>query len=54
MRSSQKIAFERQNPKQRWDSSQIENEAEEQESWQEGDHMAGQWEEEQHLDDLIE
>ena len=44
------MAFERQNPIQRWDSSQIESE-EEEESWQEGDQMAGQWEEEQHLDD---
>ena len=33
-------------------SSQIENE--EGEGWQEGDQMARQWEEEQHLDDLIE
>ena len=34
-RSSEKMAFDRQNPIQRWDSSQIENE-EEEESWQEG------------------
>ena len=33
-RSSEKMAFDRQNPIQRWDSSQIENE--EEESWQEG------------------
>ena len=44
------MAFERQNPIQRLDSSQIENE--EEESWQ--DHMARQWEEEQHLDDSIQ
>ena len=52
IRSSQRMSFERQNPRQRWDSSQIENEKEEEEeeSWQEGDQMAGQWEEEQHLD----
>ena len=50
IRSSQKMSFERQNLIQRWDSSQIENEEEGEESWQEGDQM----EEEQHLDDLIE
>ena len=44
------MSFERQNLIQRWDSSQIENEEEGEESWQEGDQM----EEEQHLDDLIE
>ena len=37
IRSSQKMAFERQKPIERWDSSQIENE--------EGDQMAGQWKE---------
>ena len=47
------MAFERQNPIQRWDSSRIENE-EEEESWQKDDQMAEQWEEKQHLDDLIE
>ena len=52
IRSSQRMAFERQNSIQRWDSSQIENE--EEEGWQEGDQMAGQWEEEQQLGDLIE
>ena len=41
---SQRMALEGQNPVQRWSSSQIENE-EEEESWQEGDHMAEQWEE---------
>ena len=35
-----------------WDCSQIENE--EEESWQESDQMAEQWEEEQHLDDIAE
>ena len=40
IRSSQRMAFERQNPTQRWDRSQIENE--EEESSQEGDQMAGQ------------
>ena len=52
VRSSQKTAFETQNPTQRWDTSQIENE--EEESWQECDQIAGQREEEQHLEDLIE
>ena len=37
---------------QRWNCSQIEKE--EEESWQEGDQMAGQWEEEQHLEELVE
>ena len=36
-----------------WDCSQIENE-EEEESWQEGDQMAEQWEEEQHLEEVVE
>ena len=54
IRSSRRMAFERQNPIQRWDSSQIESEEEEEESWQEGDQMARQCEEEQHLDDWIE
>ena len=52
IRSSRRMAVERQNPIQRRCSSQIENE--EEESWQEDDQMAGHWEEEQHLDDLIE
>ena len=47
IRSSQRMALEGQNPKQRWDCSHIENE-EEEEGWQEGDQMAEQWEEEQH------
>ena len=62
--SSQTMAFEEscknegkrtggQNPIQRWDCSQIENE-EEEESWQEGGQMAEQWEEEQHLEDIVE
>ena len=62
--SSQKMAFEEscknegkrtggQNPIQRWDCSQIEND-EEEESWQEGGQMAEQWEEEQHLEDIVE
>ena len=38
---------------QRSDCSQIENE-EQEESWQEGDQMAEQWEEEQHLEDVVE
>ena len=38
---------------QSWACSQIENE-EEEESWQEGDQMAEQWEEEQHLEDIVE
>ena len=39
IRSSQRMAFKRQNPIQRWDSSQTENEEEEkeEESWQEGE-----------------
>ena len=64
IRSSQRMASEEcckserkrtegQNPAQRWDCSQIQNE-EEEESWQEGDQMAKQWEEEQHLQDIIE
>ena len=36
-----------------WDCSQIENE-EEEGSWQEGDQMAEQWEEEQQLEDITE
>ena len=44
---------EGQKPKQRWDCSQMENE-EVLESWQEGDQMAEQREEEQHLEDLVE
>ena len=61
IKSSQRMAFEEcciserkwtegPNPIQRWDCSQIENE-EEEESWQEGNQMAGQWEEEQHLEE---
>ena len=42
-----------QNSILRWDCSQIVNE-EEEESWQEGDQMAEQWEEEQHLEDTVE
>ena len=38
---------------QRWDCSQVENE-EEEESWQEGDQMAEQREEEQHLEEIVE
>ena len=34
----------------RWNCSQVENE--EDESWQEGDHMAEQREEEQHLEEV--
>ena len=37
---------------QRWNCSQIEKE--EEESWQEGGQMAGQREEEQHLEELVE
>ena len=47
------MAFERQNTIQRWNSSQTENE-EEEEYCQESDQIAGHWEEEQNLDDLIE
>ena len=36
-----------------WDCSQIENE-EEEESWREGDKMAGQWHEEQKLEEILE
>ena len=50
---SERKRTEGQNPIQRWDCSQIENE-EEEESWQEGDQMAEQWEEEQHLEDIVE
>ena len=42
----------RQDLMQRWDGSQVENE--EEESWQEGDQMAEQWEEEQHLEEIVE
>ena len=52
IRSSQRMAFERQNPIRRWDCLQIE--IEEEESWQEGDRLAGQLEVEQHLDDLTD
>ena len=64
IRSSQKIALEescknegkrtggQKNTMQSWDWSQIENE-EEEESWQEGDKMAEQWEEEQHLEEIV-
>ena len=38
---------------QSWDCSQIDNEGEE-ESWQECDQMAEQWEEEQHLEEIVE
>ena len=38
---------------QSWDCSQVENE-EEEESWQEGDQMADQWEEKQHLEETVE
>ena len=37
----------------RWDCSQIENE-EEEESWQERDQMAAQWDEEQKLVEILE
>ena len=50
---SERKRTEGQNPIQRWDCSQIENE-EEEESGQGGDQMAEQWEEEQHLDDIVE
>ena len=53
IRSSQRMALEGQNPIRRWDCSQIENEDEE-ESWQEGDQLAEQWEEEQHLEETVE
>ena len=46
------MALDGQNPIQRWDCSQIENE--EEESGQEGDQMAEQLEEMQHLDDIVE
>ena len=39
--------------KRRWDCSQIENE-EAEESWQEGDQIAEQWEEEQQLEGIVE
>ena len=48
LRSSQRMAWEGHNPIQRWDCSQIQNE---EESWQEGDRMAKQPEEEQRLED---
>ena len=38
---------------QSWDCSLIENE-EEEECWQEGDQMAEQWEEEQHVEEIVE
>ena len=38
---------------QSWDCSQVESEDEE-DSWQEGDQMAEQWEEEQRLEDVVE
>ena len=44
---------EGQHPIQRWDCSQVGNEKEE-ESWQESDQMAEQWEEEQHLEEIVE
>ena len=50
---SERKRTEGQNPMQRSDCSQIENE-EQEESWQEGDQMAEQWEEEQHLEDIVE
>ena len=50
---SERKRTEGQNPIQRWDCSQLENE-EEKESWQEGDQMAEQWAEEQHLEDIVE
>ena len=50
---SESIRTEGQNPIQRWDCSQIEND-EEEESWQEGDQMAEQWEKEQHQEDVVE
>ena len=61
--SSQRMALEEccicerkrtegQHPKQSWDCSQIDNE-EEEEGWQEGDQMAEQWEEEQHLEEIV-
>ena len=54
IRSSQRMALEGQNLIQRWDCSQIENEEEEEESWQEGHQMAEQCEEEQHLENIVE
>ena len=36
-----------------WDCSQIESE-EEEESWQEGDQMAAQWDEEQKMVEILE
>ena len=42
-----------QRVKRKWDCSQIENE-EEEESWQEWDHMASQWDEEQKLGEILE
>ena len=47
------MAFERQKSQYKGGIARRLNE-EEEESWQEGDQMVGQWEEEQHLDDLIE
>ena len=47
------MVLEGQNTIQRWDCSQIGTE-EEEESWQGSDHMAEHWEEEQHLEDIIE
>ena len=41
------------NPTQSWDCSQIENE-EEEASWHESDQMTEQWEEEQHLEGILE
>ena len=38
---------------QSWDCSQIEHE-EEEASWQEGDQMAAQWDEEQILEEILE
>ena len=52
VRSSQMMALEA-NPIQRLVCSQTANE-EEEEGWQEGDQMAEQWEEEQHLEETVE
>ena len=50
---SERKRTEGQHPVKRWDCSQIENE-EEEESWQGGNRMAEQKEEEQDLEDTVE
>ena len=54
IRNSQRMVWEGQNPQTKMGLlADTENEKEE-ESWHEGDQMAGQWEEEQHLENIVE